>query len=637
MAEKEETKGSTFSGNKSANAGSFKSASTMNVVPRVGIQGVRLKKFEQVVADILPHPECVPRYFPLPSLPSQSDRDLISLAVKTNSIFQEKVDNPELHYKDDFDGDVKKKNDQTKFQNPTPPPEWPFSAIPQDAGVRESSRDKNRSSGKLAGMRAVKKEWQLRSLIQCVLAMLPSSSLGRKDEDEDEHSESRVKRIKIIDFAGGTGHLALPLAVLLPKCDVILVDLKAASLELAHQKAEELCSPPPPIIPPLPSTASIREECNEVNDQEDANINKNEGIQKKSKKKKKKRPKPPSTHTEIDVTQHTNVLRQSKHLPNLYSYHGSISTYAEQHDNFDIGLALHACGEATDLVLRACGVAKANFIVSPCCVGKLNQKKNNPYIYAANRHNEATITYPQSSAFCTIISPKIGDGGKNDNGNVDDKNASNDDFDYLAKAADYSEMEDMRTARNATRRTAKALLEMDRLLFMKETYGYDHVILSRMTPWEASPKNDILIGWRERSAEEDNVVGCPYDVSSGEHLADVIASCSDCNADIQAAMDQLILQKKEVNLDISILNGISNEDDEKLEEAIQIDWTKEEYKEIKTSLENFAKGHDPVHKFPCGMGKRKRKLVHYIAEKMTLKHWSEGKKYADKIVCVGKK
>ena len=157
------------------------------------------------------------------------------------------------------------------------------------------------------------------------------------------------------------------------------------------------------------------------------------------------------------VTIHENVLKQSEDLPNLFTYHGSIQNYAEEHGQFDIGLGLHACGEATDLVLRACGKAKANFVVSPCCVGKLKKKKRNPYIYHATAANEATISYPQSSMFCTII-PK---GEK---------------FDALAKAADYGEMENLRTPRNASRRTAKSLLEMDRLLYMKETYGYDDVV-----------------------------------------------------------------------------------------------------------------------------------------------------------------
>lgn len=38
---------------------------------------------------------------------------------------------------------------------------------------------------------------------------------------------------------------------------------------------------------------------------------------------------------------------------------------------FDIGLSLHACGVATDLVLRKCWANNASFICSPCCYGKI--------------------------------------------------------------------------------------------------------------------------------------------------------------------------------------------------------------------------------------------------------------------------
>ena len=524
----------------------------------MGVQGVRLKKFEEAVADILAHESCVPNYLPLPSLPNADIRELVSSSIQANPIFKSKIEaETSRHVEDD-----------------TPPPEWPFSILPLDAGVRSKAKnDRSRSTGKLPGMKAVKKEWQLKSLIQCVLAMLPSSAFGAANGSEE-------KKIRIVDFAGGTGHLSLPLAVLLPKCEIVLVDLKGASLELAHLKAEELVNP-------------SKEDLDE-----DVSSHHLTG-----KKKKKKRPKPPSESHLNDVTIHANILRQSKHLPNLYTYHGSISTYAKEHNDFDIGLGLHACGEATDIVLRACGQAKANFIVSPCCVGKLSQTKQNTYIYLATAGNEPTISYPQSSVFCQII-PSSGQ------------------FDVLAKAADYSEMEDMRTCRNATRRTAKALLEMDRLFYMKETYGYDDIALTRMDPWEASPKNDIIIGWTTRS----NGVGCPYKGTEGG--VDNIVPCADCNADIKMAVNQLIS------------TGVSHEDGkhttDKTSSGDHVDWTKDEQDEIEAELQAFLKSSELVYKFPRGMGWRQRKLVHFVAERNNLRHWSEGKKYADKIAVVGK-
>ncbi|XDV15612.1 hypothetical protein PO909_015658 [Leuciscus waleckii] len=37
--------------------------------------------------------------------------------------------------------------------------------------------------------------------------------------------------------------------------------------------------------------------------------------------------------------------------------------------NFNIGVALHACGVATDMVLDRCLQARAGFVISPCCYG----------------------------------------------------------------------------------------------------------------------------------------------------------------------------------------------------------------------------------------------------------------------------
>jgi len=379
--------------------------------------------------------------------------------------------------------------------------------------------------------------------------------------------------------------LSLPLAVLLPKCEIVLVDLKKSSLDLALQKAEELASP--------------IKEVEDVNKELIEEVPSPVIVQKKRKFRKKRRKVKSASNsapsTRAAVTIHENELRQSKHVTNLYTYHGSISTYAEEQGEFDIGLGLHACGEATDIVLRACGEVKANFIVSPCCVGKLSQTKRNPYIYRATAGNEPTISYPQSSTFCQII-------------------PSSSKFDVLAKSADYSNIQDMRTSRNAIRRTAKALLEMDRLLYMKETFGYDEIALARMDPWEATPKNDILIGTMRTG------VGSPFRKSQDNDNTKP-DPCIASNKDIDMAMHLLIAPAPE-----DVMN----------ESNICMDWTKDENDEIESELKKFIESSNTTYKFPKGMGKRKRRLVHAIATRLSLAHWSEGKKNSDKIVVVAK-
>uniref|UniRef100_A0A1Y9HB14 Methyltransferase domain-containing protein n=1 Tax=Anopheles farauti TaxID=69004 RepID=A0A1Y9HB14_9DIPT len=52
---------------------------------------------------------------------------------------------------------------------------------------------------------------------------------------------------------------------------------------------------------------------------------------------------------------------------------------------FNIGVSLHACGVATDIVLEKCFAQRAHFVSCPCCYGKL--------------YNIAHITYPRSDLF----------------------------------------------------------------------------------------------------------------------------------------------------------------------------------------------------------------------------------------------
>jgi hypothetical protein len=53
-------------------------------------------------------------------------------------------------------------------------------------------------------------------------------------------------------------------------------------------------------------------------------------------------------------------------LTNVSAHLGMVEQYTGP---LDVALALHACGNATDHVLRLAQARRAAFIVSPCCVG----------------------------------------------------------------------------------------------------------------------------------------------------------------------------------------------------------------------------------------------------------------------------
>lgn len=156
-------------------------------------------------------------------------------------------------------------------------PELPPSVHPTGAGVPAS--------------RSERKCWQIESMLSLVALIL----------------ERRAQHI--VDFGGGTGALAVPLAKMMPDCSVTIVDVSKHSLGIAVKRAREAG------------------------------------------------------------------------LTNLSTWHGDIRDFKTV---FDLGLALHACGEASDLALEACVCAGARFVVSPCCVGKLSDARKNNVTWNAS-------------------------------------------------------------------------------------------------------------------------------------------------------------------------------------------------------------------------------------------------------------
>lgn len=96
---------------------------------------------------------------------------------------------------------------------------------------------------------------------------------------------------------------------------------------------------------------------------------------------KEKDPSPPVA-TRFDKTNTAfSCCGKDGILSNLYSFHGPVEAFQE---NFDLAIALHLCGEATDVALRKAGnMNAAGIVVAPCCVGKLSMKAMNPDIYHA--------------------------------------------------------------------------------------------------------------------------------------------------------------------------------------------------------------------------------------------------------------
>jgi len=126
------------------------------------------------------------------------------------------------------------------------------------------------------------------------------------------------------------------------------------------------------------------------------------------------------------------------------------------HAPFHIGICLHACGVATDLVLAKCFASSASFVVSPCCYGAVR--------------NGHSVTYPRSQIF---------------------QSAGLEYLEYLAlgHAADQTEA---RIGKSGQGRVCMSLVDSDRC-HLAQQLGYTTQLFV-MTPPTCSPKNHILTG-----------------------------------------------------------------------------------------------------------------------------------------------
>lgn len=133
------------------------------------------------------------------------------------------------------------------------------------------------------------------------------------------------------------------------------------------------------------------------------------------------------------------------------------------HGRFDVGVSLHACGVATDIVIKHCIDRKANFVCCPCCYGGC--------------HEMPHIAYPRSKHFR--------------NGGI-----TNRDFMHLAHGADQAHVITMGGSQNSMKcaqgQFCMNIVDTDRKLYAEEI-GY-RAFLSRLHPENCTPKNRLLVG-----------------------------------------------------------------------------------------------------------------------------------------------
>jgi len=172
-------------------------------------------------------------------------------------------------------------------------------------------------------------------------------------------------------------------------------------------------------------------------------------------------------------------------LDNYSTRHADIRDFSEP---FALGVALHACGSASDYAIRSCLKQRAAMVISPCCVGKVgmgNSGDGGPpttmclaqsaaFRHAlrtalAASHDEADVS--RRHRVIGALGGEEGGGGSEaghgqrgaGSGNWEEESEA---FVELAKAADFSDA--VSGQEGWWRRLAKALVEADRMMYIQE-------------------------------------------------------------------------------------------------------------------------------------------------------------------------
>ncbi|NWW95230.1 GSTCD protein, partial [Rhynochetos jubatus] len=141
-------------------------------------------------------------------------------------------------------------------------------------------------------------------------------------------------------------------------------------------------------------------------------------------------------------------------LNNISFIHANLDYF---NGTFNIGVALHACGVATDMVIERCVRARAAFVISPCCYGFVQ--------------NTVKFRYPQSRQFKEILSYK--------------------EHMVLCRFADQTAAQ-LPPERKRIGKQCMGLVDLDRAWAAAER-NYSVQVMS-MEPESCSPKNNMLVG-----------------------------------------------------------------------------------------------------------------------------------------------
>ena len=235
---------------------------------------------------------------------------------------------------------------------PLPPtPEWPFDQLPSEARVYGTQR------GQLPNIvRAQRKEDQLRCMLACVMALLENCGILSS-------YTSQSSPTTIVDFGGGSGHLAIPLALLLPHCRIVVVDLSERALDLLHEKAQH-----------IPRAHHSQQTANE------------------------------EPHSLKDPLISHSQIKTCSTIPNLYTFHGPVEAY---NDEFPVDCASSLWSSNGCSASEMCGCKRASNGHVSLLRGKAQSHEAKSLRVASDWTKSGHCTIPSILTICANFDSRI--------------------------------------------------------------------------------------------------------------------------------------------------------------------------------------------------------------------------------------
>eukprot|EP01135_Chromosphaera_perkinsii_P006599 Nk52_evm1s554 gene=Nk52_evmTU1s554 len=142
-------------------------------------------------------------------------------------------------------------------------------------------------------------------------------------------------------------------------------------------------------------------------------------------------------------------------LKNVFIFNGNLEYFT---GDFDIGVSLHSCGVATDLILHKCFRKRASYVLCPCCFGSIRET--------------ATVSLPMSKTF-TNAGLEAGD------------------ILVLGSSAEQTNW-DFESSFYMQGKQSMGYVDLDRTLSASERSYFS--FMGSLQAIGASPKNDIIFG-----------------------------------------------------------------------------------------------------------------------------------------------